>query len=386
MATLGGLSSGWRIALRFRSPRIAAAVIKDARRRARRRRLRTGAVVLAAGLAAASYAENIGRDTPRPSVATGHAVAIGTPGVALAGTPIQGLSADGSVWVLTCNWSCASIQHSSGQLVRVSSLSGRVTGRILVSNPQAFVIGAGAIWIAHFWSGTVTRVDPATGATTKSVSLVLPKPYFGRDRRFLPYSISIGNGAVWVATARGWLAEISETTGRLEAMLPAPHETTGQVVGGSRGTWVAESTLGLGLVRPPAHRLELRSITDSRHRLLAIDQVAIGGGRLWSYGMTTRGTSAGAILTNGAAITALDERTGKISRQMAFPAGPYDLAYADGALFLANLQNGRVVRVNRDYTIHRLRSIRPAGKLVTITAGAIWTVTRAGRLQRTRLP
>ncbi|MDQ6729197.1 MAG: hypothetical protein M3022_02525 [Actinomycetota bacterium] len=255
-----------------------------------------------------------------------------------------------------------------------------------MSNPQAFAIGAGGIWLAHFWSGTVTQVDPSTGTTIQRISLVLPKPYFGRDRRFLPSSIGIANGAVWVATARGWLAEIAATTGRLEAMLPAPPDVTGQVMAGSSGTWVAESTLGLGLIRPRSHRLELRSITDAYSRPLAIDQFAIGGGRLWSYGMTTHATGAGAVLTNSAMLTVPDERTGKIIRQIAVPAGRYDLAYGHGAVFLANSRNGRLIRINRDYTIRHLRSIRPPGRLLTIAAGAIWTATEAGHLHRTALP
>ena len=361
-------------------------MIKDARRRARRRRLRTAVLAFAAGLAAAIYVANTGRDVPRLSAPTGRPGAISAPRVALEGTPLQGVSADGSVWALTCNRECSSIQHSSGQLVRFSSRSGGVIRRIAVSNPNAFAIGAGGIWLAHFWSGTITQIDPSSGTTIKTISLVLPRPYFGRDRRFLPSSISIANGAVWVATARGWLAEIAARTGRLVAMLPAPHEVTGQIVAGSRGTWVAESTLGLGLIRLRSHRLTLRSITDALHRPLAIDQLAIGAGRLWSYGMTTHATGAGTVLTDRALLTAIDERTGKITRQLPVPAGPYDLAYGNDALFLVNSRNGRLIRVNRNYTIDQLRPIRPAGRLLTVTAHAIWTATQTGPLRRTALP
>lgn len=53
---------------------------------------------------------------------------------------------------------------------------------------------------------------------------------------------------------------------------------------------------------------------------------------------------------------------------------------------LANFQNGRLIRVNRDYKTHQLRSIHAAGRLLAAAAGAIWTATRAGRLQRTALP
>lgn len=307
----------------------------------------------------------------------------------LGGTPLQGASTDGWVWILTCR--CGGSNQnppSAGQLLWVSRRSGKVTRRIAVSDPQALAVGAGAIWIAH-WSGEVTRVDPATGKTSRTVSLVLPKsaqPYFRHDhpRAFLPYSISISNGSVWVSSARGWLAELDAASGRLKAMLRAPFDVTGQVISKDGKTWVAESVLGLGLIAPGADRLKLKPITYL-HRQLTIDYLAIGGGRIWGGGVVTRPSAAlpgGRVLTSRAVLTIFDERSGKIERQLPVPAGPDQIAYADGALYLVDHKNGRVLRVDLDYKIHRLRSIHAPGTLLTITADAIWTATASGKLHR----
>jgi len=78
----------------------------------------------------------------------------------------------------------------------------------------------------------------------------------------------------------------------------------------------------------------------------------------------------------------LNERTGNIVHQLPLAGSPYDLTYGDGALFLHNFKSGRLLRVSRHYTIHRLRSTRPGSTVLTITAGAIWTATRSGMLQR----
>jgi hypothetical protein len=115
----------------------------------------------------------------------------------------------------------------------------------------------------------------------------------------------------------------------------------------------------------------------------------IGGGRIWADGVITKPSppppGAPRVLTNKAVLTVFNKRTEKIERQLPIPAGPYDIAYGDGALFLHNFKSGRVLRVNRDYTIHPLRSVHAPGTLLTITAGTIWTATRSGRLHHVSL-
>jgi streptogramin lyase len=304
--------------------------------------------------------------------------------VRLGGTPLQVISALGSVWVSTCQRDCSSSRQSSGQLVRVDSHTGRVAQRIAVADLNAFAVGDGAIWIAHFWAGTVSRLDPRTGRTTLTSSLELPARIGPGDHRFLPSSIGVGAGAVWVATARGWLARIDPRSGHVVSMVRAPLDATGQVVVGRHAAWVAESSLGVGVVRSASRRLKLLWIRSGTAGAVAVDQVALGGGRVWAYGDVAAGASrsGGGVATNQARIVILAQRTGKISRQLRFPAGPYQIAYGNGALFAANYRTGQLFRIDASYRVEPLQRVHGPGTLIAVTPGAIWATTASRTLRR----
>ena len=308
--------------------------------------------------------------------------------VVLSGTPIQVMSALGSVWVLTCERNCSGpALHSSGQLVRVSASTGRIVQRIDVVDPTAFAVGAGAIWLTHINRGSVSRVDPRTGHTSRTVLLTLPTPIVPGERRFLPVNISAGAGSVWVSTARGWLAQIDPGSPRVVRMVRAPGDATGQVVVGFSATWVAESSLGVGVVRAGSSRLKLLWIKSRSAGAVAVDQLAVGGGRVWAYGDIAAGAapSGGGVLTNAARLVTLDPRTGRVIHQLPFPAGPYGIAYGNGALFAADAETGQLFRIDPEYRIHPVPGVRGRGILVTVTPGAIW-VARPGLLLRIAVP
>jgi hypothetical protein len=307
----------------------------------------------------------------------------------LSGTPIQVTSALGAVWVLTCERNCSGrALHGSGQLIRVSASTGRIVQRIDVVDPTAFAIGGGAMWLTHFNTGTVSRVDPGTGHTTETVSLVLATPIVAGDRRFMPVDISAGDGSVWVSTARGWLAQIDPSSSRVVRMVRAPGDATGRVVVGSGSTWVADSSLGVGVVRAGSRRLKLLWIKSGPAGAVAVDQLAVGGGRVWAYGEIAAGASpkGGGVLTKTARLVTLDPRTGRIIHQQPFPAGAYGIAYGNGALFVAGYQNGQLFRVDAEYRIRPLPPVRGHGILITVTPGAIWVTTKSGLLLRIAIP
>jgi len=309
-------------------------------------------------------------------------------GVALHGLPIEAESALGSVWVLTCERNCSGRGlHSSGQLFRISRSTGRIVQRIGVVDPTAFAIGGGAIWLTHFNLGSVSRVDPWTGHTTQTVSLALPTPIVAGDRQFLPVNISAGQGSVWVSTARGWLAQIDSSSSRLVRIVRAPGDVTGQVIIGSDATWVAESSLGVGVVRPGSHRLKLLWIKSGSVGAVAVDQIARGGGRVWAYGEIAAGATrnGGGMSTNMARVVVVDQRTGRVIRQLPLPNGPYEIAYGSGDLFAANYRTGRLFRIDANYRVHALQSVRGA-MLIAVTPGAIWATTKSGLVRRIAIP
>jgi sugar lactone lactonase YvrE len=310
--------------------------------------------------------------------------------IGLRGKALQIATGLDSVWVLTCVQRCAGrAEASSGQVIRIDARSGRILARIAVADPHAFAIGAGAIWVAQFWRGAVSRLDIDTGRTTRTIPLSLPKPFPRHDRQFLPSSIAVGGGSVWVATARGWLARLDPHTGRVVSMTPVPADVAGPLVGGAHAVWFAASVLGVGRVGYRDVRIRIRALpATSGGGRIAVDQLALGGGRVWTFGedATRAGdapTGTNLTLSNTARIAALDEPTGRLRAVRPFPDGPYSIAYANGALFAADSRGGRLLRVDtKTYRIRKLAHLRGPGVLLAATSDAIWATTRGGTLRR----
>jgi len=260
--------------------------------------------------------------------------------------------------------------------------------RIGVVDPTAFAIGGGAIWLTHFNLGSVSRVDPRTGHTTQTVSLALPTPIVAGDRQFLPVNISAGAGSVWVSTARGWLAQIDPDSSRVVRMVHAPFDVTGQVVVSPDATWVAENSLGVGVMRAGSRRLKLLRIKSGPAGAISVDQLALGGGRVRAYAEIAAGATrnGGGVSTNMARVAVLDQRTGRVIRQLTLPDGPYEIAYGSGDLFAASYRTGRLFRIDASYRIHPLHTLGGPGVLIAITRGVIWTANKFGVMRRITIP
>ncbi len=171
------------------------------------------------------------------------------------------------------------------------------------------------------------------------------------------------------------------------SLVRAPFDATGQVVVGEHGTWVAESSLGVGVVRPGDPRLKLLAIKAGTGQV-AVDQLALGGGLVWAYGEIAAGASrnGGGMLTDTARLVTLDLRTGRIVHQLRFPAGPYGIAYGSDGLFAANFRTGRLFRIEASYRVHALGPVQGPGTLIAVTPGTIWATTKSGVVRRVAVP
>jgi len=95
-------------------------------------------------------------------------------------------AASHSLWV-----SVSSLGGQAGSVVRVDAVTRKIAQTLpLGCCPGALALDQGALWVTDSRAGTVTRVDPATGATR--VFRVAP----GAD------AVAVGYGHVWVAVDR----------------------------------------------------------------------------------------------------------------------------------------------------------------------------------------
>lgn len=297
----------------------------------------------------------------------------------LGGAVVAAAAAGDALWVLTCTRSCSGPALGSEQLAEIAGgPRGRVVKRFRVADATALAVGEGAIWTTDFVVGTVTRVDPADGRATATIRLALPRPIAGGDRHFLPDDISAGAGAVWVSTARGWIAEIDPRTSRLVAMVASPGEETGAAVA-SHGAWVAEELAGVGSVGSDARRLTIHPIAESGEPV-DVSALVSGGGLIWVYGSLLDPALGGQPDTG--VVTAIDPRSGHIAHQLQIPGAGGSIVYDGRALYVSDFERGLLFRIDRDYAVRTFRAPPGAHTLVAATPGAPWASAGGGRLLR----
>jgi hypothetical protein len=283
------------------------------------------------------------------------------------------------IWVLTCNRHCRQPLSSTvrGQLIEMTN-TGRPLKRYPITDPGDITEGNGAIWIAHFYGGQVSRIDPRTGWPTATIPLQLPRPVARGDRRFLPAAISFSAGRVWVSSGRGWTAEINPHTGRLVGMVYSSSQATSATSAAGR-TWIADELAGVGTYSTAGAHVERHQISW-RGQSLSIETVASGGGLIWAWGwreLLTPGTPTVTV------VTTINPRTDGIEHQWRVP-NTAPMIIANGSAYVGDSRTGRLVRLTPPDHTQALHGPKAAG-LTAVTAHALWVITRKGQLLRVAL-
>lgn len=292
------------------------------------------------------------------------------------------------LWVDTCVDLCgvADTGLDSERLVELDASTGVVIRRLPVqTNMTGFTIAGGSVWVAHFLSGELTRLDPMSGSVTATVRLRLPRPVVRHNRQFLPDNLTYANGSVWASTSRGWLAQIDARTGGVVRMLRTPSENNSTVTD-RYGTWVAEELDGIGFLAPGSRRLRIHPIVQAGAPL-AVYNVLAGGRAVWAL--------ASADLTDTRAssvVLSIDRRSARVLHRVQVPTADSGAVAVGGALYLADLAHGHIYRVSRDGALKTFTTPRHDAWLATGSPGALWAAAsvtprhKHGQLLRISLP
>ncbi|MGH8875072.1 MAG: hypothetical protein ACRDVM_07460, partial [Acidimicrobiia bacterium] len=161
-----------------------------------------------------------------------------------------------------------------------------LTQTALSRAPSLLVANASDVWVAHYESGAVTRLDAETGEVVAEIPLELPFDVgSGPDRRlFLPNDLDVGLGSVWVLSARGALAQIDPSTNTVARVVELTPKGPTEVAIGTDAVWVAEDVHGLTRVDPDAHQVStipLEVLDHAAQRVAVFDgDVYVAGDRL----------------------------------------------------------------------------------------------------------
>jgi YVTN family beta-propeller protein len=169
----------------------------------------------------------------------------------------------GSVWV--------PIDFPSSVLIRVATpedAPASVAERISLPGGfrSAIALGAGSVWVADRQEGALLRIDPATGAVTKTIPLDAG-----------PSAMAFAYGAVWVVNEReSSVSRIRPRTNSIVYAIPVGEDPVGIAVGAG-ALWVANSGNGtVSRIDPETNTVT--ATIDIGNRPLGI---AVGDGLVW---------------------------------------------------------------------------------------------------------
>ena len=360
------------------------AVIKDARRRQRRRHRRIlaiGAVLLL--VVAVGWV--IARDSRSDLAPTLRRVTVGTVEQLHVGGVVRDTATlGGDVWVLTCLRHCSnpSSAASAGQLIELTA-NGQPVKRFPVADPTALTGGDGALWIAHFDTGDVSRINPQTGMTTATTHVQLAKPITtGGWRRFEPSAMSFGAGRLWASDGFGFVAEINPHTARLERIAFTSSEATSSTTAAGL-TWVADELDGVGTFTASSNRVAIHYISWAGQPV-DVGTVGYAGGLIWALGQQTNALTSMTHPTTVGVVTTLDARTGRIMHQWRVSPDAVTMVLGNGGAYVGDDNNGRLLRLTPPRGVQVLHGPE-AAQLTAVTAHTLWAINRNGQLLRVGL-
>jgi DNA-binding SARP family transcriptional activator/ABC-type branched-subunit amino acid transport system substrate-binding protein len=351
------------------------------RERARRRRpilyLVAGAILVAAAVVAAAVLALSGGSTHQ----LGNAVAaVGAPGRSIsytvAGTtPANVVVGAGGVWVLNAD---------DRTITRIDPATKRVVKTFATSAaPTDLAAGDGAIWVGS--SGAehglietiaattvVSRVDPSSTQVTGSARLYGANDEAFPDQTLGVSGIAVGPRAVWAVDPDGSISRIDPATGALSARVDAARATAVSV--GDVGAWFLTST---STGTPEIARIDPRTntvgqtIPVQRSDLVGI---AVGAGSVW------------ATDPFGGVVVRITPGSAPLSRTIPVGFGVTQVTFGDGAVWAANLASGTISRIDPrtdDVTFTRQLAGTPQG--LAAGDGSAW-VSVAGATSHGSLP
>jgi YVTN family beta-propeller protein len=255
------------------------------------------------------------------------------------------------------------LRAQPNSVAAIDTDTNQVVGQVGVgTRPSAITYGSGSLWVANLDDQTVSRVDPGTLRTRRTLSIAAP-----------PTDIAAASGRVWVVSSPPTARFVSVS--RIDTQFDAIGRAIriGNVVPGSpaaveaRGAsvWVAPFSGLLTRLNAQTGRVARKLDPNA-----APAGIAVGEDALWVTD------------TNADNISRVDP-TGLVT-SLAVGHGPSGIAVGSGGVWVAETGDDKVVRI--DPSTRAVRATIPVGDAptgVSLGAGSVWvansgdgTVTR----------
>jgi YVTN family beta-propeller protein len=219
----------------------------------------------------------------------------------------------------------------AGRATQTSTIPGDAVGAIRASggairavvplgtSPSALASGGGAVWVANYNQGTVSRIDPALRTVVQTLEV-----------GSTPTGVAVSAGAVWVTDNYGAkVFRIDPNVNRVVQSIPVGNAPTGVAVGDG-SVWVANSSDGT-LTRIDATTGGVSSTITLGGSPTG---VAVGLGSVWVSDQADN------------RVVRVDPQTDQVSAVLGVGTGPTALAVGFGSIWVANSLDGTVSRID----------------------------------------
>jgi YVTN family beta-propeller protein len=249
--------------------------------------------------------------------------------VHVGGAPVGIGVLDGALWVAS---------YSDGVLSRVDTATRAVTATVHVGG-QLGSVGADAsgVWVSVFDGGAVARIDPDRRTVVGRVAVG------GR-----PSGIAFANGAVWVGNLDGWLSRIDPATMKA-TKIAMPSGVSSPMLARGR-LWVGLQDGTVAIVDPAAGTVAGRTAKVD----VDVDALADTPAGIW-------------VSTFGGSVGRIDPATGRVSLRRRLGGRGGGIAFAGGSVWASDYDGAYVVRIDP-------------------RTGAFLSATATGRQPRESLP
>jgi DNA-binding beta-propeller fold protein YncE len=235
--------------------------------------------------------------------------------VAVASPPLRIATAADAIWVSS---------EPDGTLSRLDPDSGAVVGEPieLGAGISGVAVGAGSVWVSDPPRGAVLRVDPDSGRVSQRIDVG------GR-----PGPIAFGGGRVWVADQQGrGVTAIDARAGRVFKRGIVPHAPSLRLAAGAGGLWVSSFSTG-----------SLRRIGFSTAR--AASPIRVGRG---PAGVTVGGGLVWVANSRGGTVTEVDAATETVVGTVEIDGQPGGIAAGTATIWVADDADDALLRISRD--------------------------------------
>jgi YVTN family beta-propeller protein len=340
--------------------------------------------------------------TPGPRVAKRSRAAHGHKLIAAGGALLLAAAIAAGIVELTGGGEGIGVRAAANSVAAIDIHTDRVVGQVTVgARPSAIAFGSGSLWVDNLDDQTVSRVDPRTLQTLRTIPVEGPPTgiaataggvwvvesntsptaslkssvFVGRiDPEFDTLSggrrignvipsgpgvLAVQGNSVWVAPSTGLLTRLNAATGKVADQLD-PNASPAGVAIGDGAVWLTDTEADNVVRVDPTGLLTPITVGNGP------TAIAVGAGGVW------------VVDSLDDAVVRIDPGTRSVTATIPVGGSPAGIAFGAGSVWVANSDDGTVTRINPNTDkVQATIAVGGRPQALTIADGWVWVTVDA---------